>query len=117
MEKIVPMSESKRQRLEAAGYHFGDYAEFSGMTPAEKEVTEIKLALCRLLITKRKSRRLSQSELASIMGFSQPRIAKIESFHPSVGLDATLGALLAAGATRQEIAQAIAEPQTVAETV
>lgn len=108
MDKIKPMSAAKRKRLEEAGFHFGDYAEFSGMTEQEREITEIKLALCRLLATKRKSGRMSQAELAEIMGFSQPRVAKLESADAAVGLDATLKALFAVGATRQEIARAVA---------
>lgn len=102
------MSAAKRKRLEDAGFHFGDYAEFVGMSPQEKELAEIKLALCRLLASKRKSAKLSQAELAQIMGFSQPRVAKIESGDNQVGLDATLQALLAAGASRRDIAKAIA---------
>lgn len=107
MTKIKPMDPARRKRLEAAGFHFGDYAEFVGMTPEEKELTEVKLAMVRLLASKRKSGKLTQAELARIMGFSQPRVAKIESGDSQVGLDATFKALFAAGATRLDIADAI----------
>lgn len=107
MSDFKPISESKRKRLEEAGYRIGDYADFLGMSQEEKEVTEIKLALCRLLVQERKRRRLSQAQLARSMKVSQPRVAKLEAADDSVGLDATLKALFTVGATRQDIAKAI----------
>ncbi|MCU0565126.1 MAG: helix-turn-helix transcriptional regulator [Oculatellaceae cyanobacterium Prado106] len=51
---------------------------------------------------------MTQSELASHMGSSQPRIAKAENGDASVSIELLIRAMLATGATPQEIGQVIA---------
>ena len=50
---------------------------------------------------------LSQTELARRIGSSQSRVAEMEASDSTVSLDLLVRALLAAGATRQDIALAI----------
>ena len=46
------------------------------------------------------------------MGSSQSRVAKIESGDPSVSLDLIFRALLTTGATRQDLAEVIMNPES-----
>jgi hypothetical protein len=48
------------------------------------------------------------------MGSSQSRVAKMEAGDPTVSLDLLVQGLLAAGATRREIADALAPTKKVA---
>ena len=48
------MDEAKQKRLEAAGYKVGTVAEFLGLTQAESELIEIKLAFTYALIDQRR---------------------------------------------------------------
>jgi len=71
-------------------------------------VIEIKMLLARGLARRRAAAGLSQKTLAQRLGSSQSRISKIERGHPAVSLDLLVRALLAAGATRGDLARAIA---------
>lgn len=102
------MSDAKRKRLEAAGWHCGDTSDFLGLTAEQRELFETNRALTKLLTEVRKQKHLTQSALATKLGVSQPRLAKIERGIGNNTVDATLKALFAAGVSRQEIAQAIA---------
>ncbi|WDD30121.1 helix-turn-helix transcriptional regulator (plasmid) [Nostoc sp. UHCC 0926] len=101
------MDESKRQRLEASGWRVGTAEEFLGLSPAESELIEMKLALGQKLKVFRTSQDLSQQALAKRMESSQSRIAKMESGDPSVSVDLLVRALLFTGATREDVAEAI----------
>ena len=102
------MDAEKRKRLEAAGWAVGNTSDFLGLTPAEAELVELKIQLALLVKEQRKIHDLSQDALAQKMGSSQSRVAKIESGDPSVSLDLIFRALLNTGATRQDLAKAIA---------
>lgn len=102
------MEEAKRQRLEAQGWKIGDATEFLGLSPEEATLIEIKVALSQVLKTRRE-KRMTQTELAQRIGSSQPRIAKAEASDSSVSMDLLIRAILATGATPQEIGKAIAE--------
>jgi transcriptional regulator with XRE-family HTH domain len=52
---------------------------------------------------------LSQVELASRLGSSQSRVAKLEAADATVSLDLLIRGLLALGASRREIGRALAE--------
>lgn len=102
------MDPARRKRLEAAGWRFGSYAEFLGLTPAEVDHIEIHAALGHAVRALRQLRKVTQMELAKRLGSSQSRVAKMESGDPKVSIDLLLRALLALGATRQQIAKVIA---------
>jgi transcriptional regulator with XRE-family HTH domain len=70
-------------------------------------VIEIKTLLARGLRRRRAAAKLSQGRLAERLGSSQSRISKIEAGDPAVSLDLLVRALLAAGATRGDMARAI----------
>jgi ribosome-binding protein aMBF1 (putative translation factor) len=102
------MNAAKRKKLEAAGWRVGSAQEFLGLSEEESVIVGIKLALADAVKKQREKRRLTQTELAAIMRSSQSRIAEIESGDPSVSLDLLVRAALAAGATKKDIAKALA---------
>ena len=102
------MDSEKHKRLEKAGFRVTTVAEFLGLSPAESELIEIKLAFTYALRKQRETSGFSQAELAGKIGSSQSRIAKMEAGDPHVSLDLMIRALLAAGMTRGELAEVIA---------
>jgi len=68
---------------------------------------ELRLALSRGLRERRAKRKLSQEQLAELIGSSQSRVAKMEAGDPSVSLDLLVRALLALGDTPRELARVI----------
>jgi ribosome-binding protein aMBF1 (putative translation factor) len=102
------MDAAKKKRLKEAGWSTGSVAEFLDLTPEEAGLIEIKLRLSELVKRARTRGRLSQMALAQLLGSSQSRVAKIESGDPSVSLDLLVRASFASGATRKELARAIA---------
>jgi len=101
------MDRAKRERLEAKGWKIGTAAEFLELTPEEAALVEIKLSLSRNLRQRRQGR-MTQAELAEKLHSSQPRIAKAEGGDGSVSIELLVRAMLATGATPQDIGQAIA---------
>lgn len=102
------MDAGKKRRLKEAGWRTGSVAEFLELTPEDSALIEIKLRLAELAKKARARRHLSQTDLAQRLGSSQSRVAKIEAGDPSVSLDLLVRASLASGATRKELARAIA---------
>ncbi len=101
------MDSDKRQRLEAADWSVGDASDFLGLSPEEAAFIEMKLALSKRLKQQRESQQLTQQALAKRIKSSQSRVAKMEAGDPSVSLDLLVRTLLSAGATVQDIAEAI----------
>lgn len=102
------MDTKKRKRLEAAGWTVGDAAAFLRLTPEEAALVEMRLALSRSLRERRRDTGLTQTALAKQLGSSQSRVAKLEAGDPSVSLELLIRALLAVGASRKDVAQALA---------
>jgi len=102
------MDAVKRQRLEAAGWRVGNAEDFLGLSPEEVAFIEMKLSLSKRLRQLRLSQKLSQESLANKINSSQSRVAKMETSEPSVSLDLIVRTLLAMGATREDVAGAIA---------
>jgi len=102
------MDAAKKKRLKGAGWDTGSVAEFLKLTPEESALIEIKVRLTELVKKARSRRNLSQLALAERLGSSQSRVAKIEAGDPSVSLDLLVRASFASGATRKELARAIA---------
>ncbi|MBI4520634.1 MAG: helix-turn-helix transcriptional regulator [Gemmatimonadetes bacterium] len=101
------MDRMKRKRLESGGWRVGSVAEFLGLSEDEAVFVELKLALSSELRDRRQEQGLSQVELAKRLGSSQSRVAKMEASDPSVSVDLLIRGLLAAGATKNDIAGAI----------
>jgi ribosome-binding protein aMBF1 (putative translation factor) len=109
------MKHTKRNRLESAGWTLGSAEEFLELSPEEAALVELRLSLSQALREKRSRRRMSQQTLAKKLGSSQSRVAKMEAADSSVSMDLLIRALLAAGATRRDIARAIQrKPKTAA---
>ncbi len=102
------MQPTKRKRLEAAGWTVSSTGDFLELTPEESALIELKLNLSTRLKERRSKRNMSQIDLAKLLGSSQSRVAKMEAGDPSVSLDLLVRALLATGATRRELARAVA---------
>jgi len=101
------MEQSKKERLESKGWKIGTVSDFLELTPEETIFVEIKLALSRSL-KDRRQKTMTQVELASKIGSSQPRIAKVENGDDSVSIELLIRAMLATGATPKDIGQIIA---------
>lgn len=101
------MKKEKHALLEAYGWKVGDAQDFLGLSDEEAAFIEIKLALSRKVREMRQARKLTQQEAAKLIGSSQSRVAKIEAGDPSVSLDLQVKSLLALGALRQELGEAI----------
>jgi predicted transcriptional regulator len=102
------MDKAKRKRLEEAGWAIGSAADFLDLSADETAFVELKLALSEELRARREDQGLSQTALADRLGSSQSRVAKMEASDPSVSVDLLIRGLLASGASRKEIASAIA---------
>ncbi|AFZ15237.1 helix-turn-helix domain protein [Crinalium epipsammum PCC 9333] len=101
------MELTKKERLEAKDWKVGTVSEFLELTQEESTLIEMKLSLSRSLKERRK-RLMTQADLAEKIHSSQPRIAKAENGDSSVSIELLIRAMLATGATPQEIGQAIA---------
>jgi predicted transcriptional regulator len=102
------MKSTKRDRLQQAGWRIGSAQEFLGLTEEETALIEMRLALGRSLKERRLASGMTQQQLASRVGSSQSRIAKMESADPAVSIDLFVRSLLRLGATRQEVGRIIA---------
>ena len=101
------MKTTKQSRLEAAGWKIGTAADFLELTPEESTIVEMRVMLSRHLKERRKGL-MTQSELAAKISSSQPRIAMAENGDSSVSIELLIRAMLATGASAQEIGQIIA---------
>jgi transcriptional regulator with XRE-family HTH domain len=95
--QVIAMDSKKRMALEAAGWRFGDAADFLGMTDEERQLLDARVEAALAVRRQREALKLSQKELASRIKTSQPRVAKIERAAPDVSLDQILRAFAAAG--------------------
>jgi predicted XRE-type DNA-binding protein len=102
------MDKVKRARLERAGWTLGSAGDFLGLTKAETEYVELKLALAEHLRALRREHRLTQAQVAERLASSQSRVAKMEAADRSVSLDLLVKALLALGATPRDVGTVIA---------
>ena len=105
------MKKEKRARLEGAGWTVGDAAEFLALSKEEAAFVELKVSLANSLKKRRQSKKWTQTQLASAIGSSQPRVAKMEAADASVSVDLLIKALLTMGATRRDLAKVIGAPK------
>jgi len=101
------MKNSKRAKLEAAGWAVGSVKEFLGLSEAESAIIDMKLALSRSLRERRTKQGLSQVQLAERLQSSQSRVAKMEAGDPSVSMDLLVSSLLLLDASSADLAKAI----------
>ncbi len=108
------MNQAKRRRLEAKGWKVGSAAEFLRLTPEEAAFVEVKSALVLALRHQRKVQGWTQAELASHIGSSQSRVAKMESGDRLVSIDLLVRTLIALGATPRDLARILARAASAA---
>jgi predicted XRE-type DNA-binding protein len=106
-KEIINMDKMKKKKLESKGYKIGSAEDFLGLSKEEAEYIELKISLSQALAKQRKQKKLTQIQLAKILNSSQSRVAKMEKGDPTVSLDLLIKSLLAAGATKKNIAEAI----------
>ena len=82
--------------------------QFLGLSKEEVEYIELKVALSQALLERRKKIKLTQAQLAKKLKSSQSRVARMEKGDPSVSVDLLVRSLLATGADKKNIADAIA---------
>ncbi|MEK6281066.1 MAG: helix-turn-helix transcriptional regulator [Acidobacteriota bacterium] len=97
------MEQSKRKRLEAAGWQVGSAADFLGLNHEETVYVELRVRLADALRMRRQSANLSQKAVAAAVKSSQSRVAKMEANDPSVSLDLLIRSLIALGTSLSEI--------------
>ena len=102
------MDEGKKKRLEDQGWKIGSVSEFLELSPEESILIQIKLALS-LNLKERRQKLMTQAELAEKINSSQPRVAKAENGDDSVSIELLIRAILATGATPQDIGEIIAQ--------
>jgi predicted XRE-type DNA-binding protein len=104
----MTMNNARKARLKAKGWRSGSAADFLGLTPEESYFVELKLRLADDLKLRRTKRRISQEQLAVLVGSSQSRIAKMERGDASVSIDLLVRSLLAMGAKPKDLGRSIA---------
>ena len=106
------MKLEKKRRLDSAGWTETSVQELLGLTDADAQYIETKLALSRRLRHFREKRHLTQTKAASLLQTSQSRLARMEAGDPSVSLDLLVRGLFALGATCKELGKVISEPKS-----
>jgi DNA-binding XRE family transcriptional regulator len=103
----VAMNRAKQRKLEKAGFKVGTVQEFLELSDEEMAVIDLKIRLIEKLKAMRKSKSISQEELAKRIESSQSRIAKMESGSPDVSLDLICKALFALGVSHRDLGKAV----------
>ncbi len=103
------MEKTKKNKLEANGWTVGDIDGFLGLDEAEMAIVEMKVALAKALVEKRKRSNVTQVNMAKIIGSSQSRVAKIEKADSSVSLELMIKSFLSLGATKKDIVRVFAK--------
>jgi ribosome-binding protein aMBF1 (putative translation factor) len=102
-KKGIEMNSAKKKRLEANGWKVGNTAEFLNLSSDETAYIELKLALSKALQELRKSKKLTQVDLAKRIKSSQSRVAKMEAADTSVTMDLLFRSMFALGASRKKV--------------
>ncbi len=102
------MTHVKLPRLSAAVWTVGDATDFLDLPVEDGDYVELKTALATLLHERRRAAALTQATMARQVGTSQPRLVKMGHADATVSVDLLVRTLLSAGASRQDIARAIA---------
>lgn len=104
------MDADKRKRIEAAGWTaYDDARDWLGFSPEEKAMSDLRIAAARAIGAKAKSAGVSQSELARRMGTRQPAVSRMLRDPSGASFESMFRALIALGATRRDIAAALAD--------
>ncbi len=103
------MDKKKLQRLEAAGWKFGNAEDFLELSPSEAALVELRLRLSDKLKRRRQAMKMSQAAFAKALRSSQSRVAKMEANDATVSLDLLIRSLVGSGVTLQELSEALSD--------
>jgi DNA-binding XRE family transcriptional regulator len=101
------MKASKQKKLEAAGWKVGSASEFLELSDAEAMLVNMKLALAKKIKELRQSKKITQNDLAKLIGSSQSRVAKLETADRSVSMELLVRSLATLGASRDQIGKVV----------
>lgn len=99
------MERKKKEALLAAGWKIGTVQGFLDLSDEETAFVEMKVALSLALKKERQKRKLTQAQLAKMVGSTQPRVAKMERGETTI--DMLVRSLLAMGASPKLIGRKI----------
>lgn len=105
------MERTKRKRLEAKGWKVGSADEFLELSPEDSAIVELRIRLSEALKKRRQSSRISQKALATRVGSSQSRVAKMEANDPSVSLDLLITSLVGLGVSLKDLGKIMSAKQ------
>lgn len=91
------MDAEEERALEAAGFKFGDFADFLGMDDVERQQVAFRADLGAAIRRLRESLGQTQKDFGASIGFAQPKVARVEIGAPEVSLDLMLRAFFGAG--------------------
>lgn len=91
------MDERKRKALAKLGGRITTVSEFLDLTAAEEALIEMRLQLVQEIRELRKSSGVTQEKLASAIGSTQSRVAKMEGGDPQASIESLLRAVVALG--------------------
>jgi predicted XRE-type DNA-binding protein len=97
------MDKRKRKALEAAGWVFENAEDFLELTPEERCLVELRIAISRDIRARREQQQMTQLQLAKKLKTSQPRVVKIEAGSADVSLDLMFRSLFALGGRLQDL--------------
>ncbi len=97
------MNSRKKQARAAAGWVVGNAADFLELTAEERSLVELRLAVSRAMLFRRKRSNLTQQAMARKLNTSQSRVAKMESASSDVSLDALFTGLFALGGSIKDL--------------
>ena len=95
----MTMEAKQRKNLAKMGGRVATVQEFLDLSAAELRLIDLRILLARELRERRTARRVTQAQLAKLLGTSQPRVAAMEAGDPQTSLEALLRALIVLGAT------------------
>jgi ribosome-binding protein aMBF1 (putative translation factor) len=98
----------RKRRVKSAEGEFMAFMAFTQLSSAEAEIEFLRRDLADALRRRREKSRMTQASLAKRLRSSQSRVARMESAHVSVSIALQIKALFALGATRNDLADAIA---------
>lgn len=101
------MKATKRKKLEAAGWKVGSAAEFLELNDAEEMLVNMKLSLAKKVKELRQKKKITQTDLAQLLGSSQSRVAKLETADSSVSMELLVRSLATLGATQSQIGKIV----------
>lgn len=101
------MNKKTREKLKSAGWKVGSVSEFLGHSKDDDTFVELKVALAKALRRRREQGGLTQTQVAKLVGSSQPRVAFMEASESSVSIDLLIRTLLAMGASLGDLAGVI----------